>query len=59
LRTIAPVVSAVAMSRQFAAAPFQVGGGDIVEQQGAVLEVAAGQGGFDEVLLAAQPIQVA
>jgi len=57
LRTIAPVVSAVAISRQFAAASFQVGGGDIVEQQGAVLEVAAGQGGFDEVLLAAQPIQ--
>ena len=48
LRPVAPVVAAVAMLRQFAAASFEVGGGDVVEQQRAILEVAAGQGGFDE-----------
>src|SRR6201981_3670242 len=42
LRPVATVVAAVAMLRQFAAAPFEIGGGDIVEQQRAILEVAAG-----------------
>src|SRR5882724_4406753 len=45
------------MLRQFAAASFKIGGGDIVEQQRAVLQVAAGQPGFDERLLAAQPVE--
>ena len=45
------------MLRQFAAAPFEIGRGDVVEQQRAILEVAAGQCGFDERLLAAQPVE--
>ena len=45
------------MLRQFAAAPFEISGGDVVEQQRAILEVAAGQLGFDERLLAAQPVE--
>jgi hypothetical protein len=45
LRPVATVVAAVAMVRQFAAAPFEIGGGDIVEQQRAILQVAAGQSG--------------
>ena len=57
LRPVAAVVAAVAMLRQFAAASFEIGGGDIVEQQRAILQVAAGQRGFDERLLAAQPVE--
>ena len=57
LRAIAPVVSTVTVLREFAAASFQVGGGDVVEQQGAVLEVTAGQRRFDERLLARQPVE--
>ena len=45
------------MLRQFAAASFEIGGADIVEQQRAILQVAAGQRGFDERLLAAQPVE--
>ena len=45
------------MLRQFAAPPFEVGGGDVVEQQRAILQVATGQPGFDEGLLAAQPVE--
>jgi hypothetical protein len=45
------------MLRQFAAAPLEISGGDIVEQQRAILQVAAGQRGFDERLLAAQPVE--
>jgi len=45
------------MLRQFAAASFEIGGGDVVEQQRAILQVAAGQLGFDEGLLAAQPVE--
>ena len=44
------------MLRQFAAAAFKVSGGDVVEQQCALLEVAAGQRGFNKGLLAAQPV---
>src|SRR5439155_1427295 len=36
---------------------FEIGGGDVVEQQRAILQVAAGQLGFDERLLAAQPVE--
>ncbi|HEX4186134.1 MAG TPA: hypothetical protein VHY78_09765 [Stellaceae bacterium] len=43
--------------RQLAAAPFEIGGGDIVKQQRAVLQVAAGQLGFDKRLLAAEPVE--
>ena len=57
LRPVATVVAAVAMLRQFAAASFEIGGGDIVEQQRAILQVAAGQPGFDKRLLAAQPVE--
>src|SRR5258705_1990309 len=57
LRPVARVVAAVAMLRKFAAVSFEIGGGDIVEQQRAVLQVAAGQPGFDERLLAAQPVE--
>src|SRR5271154_1490728 len=57
LRPVTTVVAAVAMLCQFAAAPFEISGGDIVEQQRAVLQVAAGQPGFDERLLAAQPVE--
>ena len=45
------------MLRQFAAASFEVGGGDVVEQQRAVFQVPAGQLGFDERLLTAQPVE--
>jgi hypothetical protein len=45
------------MLRQFAAASFEISGSDIVEQQRAILQVAAGQAGFDERLLAAQPVE--
>jgi hypothetical protein len=45
------------MPRQFAAASFEIGRGDVVEQQRAILEVPAGQRGFDERLLAAQPVE--
>jgi hypothetical protein len=38
------------MLRQFAAASFEVSGGDVVEQQRAILQVAASQCGFDERL---------
>ena len=37
LRPVTTVVAAVAMLRQFAAASFEIGGGDIVEQQRAIL----------------------
>ena len=57
LRPITTVIAAVAMLRQFAAASFEIGGGDVVEQQRAILQVAAGQLGFDERLLAAQPVE--
>jgi hypothetical protein len=45
------------MLRQFAAASFEVGGGDVVEQQRTVFQVTPGQPGFDKRLLAAQPIE--
>src|SRR5439155_8930870 len=57
LRPVAPVVAAVAMLGQFAAASFEVGGGNVVEQQRAILEVATDQLGLDERLLAAQPVE--
>jgi len=57
LRPVATVVAAVAILRQFAAASFEVAGGDVVEQQRAILEVPAGQRGFDKRLLAAQPVE--
>ncbi len=57
LRPIGTVVAAVAMLRQFAAASFEIGGGDVVEQQRAILQMASGQRGFDERLLAAQPVE--
>src|SRR5271163_4692694 len=57
LRPVGAVVTAVAMLRQLAAAPFEIGGGDVVEQQRTILQMAAGQRGFDERLLAAQPIE--
>src|SRR5207253_7869118 len=57
LRPVATVVAAVAMLRQFAAASFEIGGGDIVEQQRAIPQMATGQPGFDEPLLTAQPVE--
>src|SRR5215469_13973824 len=57
LRPVTAVVAAVATLRQFAAASFEIGGGDIVEQQRAILQMATGQLGFDEPLLAAQPVE--
>jgi len=57
LRPVTAVVAAVAILRQFAAASFEIGRGDIVEQQRTVLQVTAGQCGFDKRLLAAQPIE--
>src|SRR5436190_9796374 len=57
LRPVATVIATVSMLRQFAAASFEIGGGDVVEQQRAILEVAAGQCGLDEWLLAAQPVE--
>ncbi len=57
LRPVATMVAAVAILRQFAAASFEISGGDVVEQQRAILQVAAGQRGFDKGLLAAQPVE--
>ena len=57
LRPVDAVIAAVPMLRQFAAASFEIGGGDVVEQQRAFLQMAVGQLGFDEGLLAAQPIE--
>ena len=51
------MIAAVAILRQFAAASFEIGRGDIVEQQRAVFQVPAGQLGFDERLLAAKPVE--
>ena len=45
------------MLRQLAAASFEIGGADIVEQQRAMLEMPAGQRGFDKRLLATQPVE--
>ncbi len=42
LRTIAAMIAAVAVLRQFAAPPFQVRGGDVVGQQGTIREMATG-----------------
>ena len=57
LRPVATVIAAVSMLRQFAAASFEIGGADIVEQQRAMLEMPAGQRGFDKRLLATQPVE--
>jgi hypothetical protein len=51
------VITAVAVLRQFAAAPFEIGGGDIVEQKRAVFQMATRQLGFDERLLTTQPVE--
>ena len=57
LRAVTATVAAVAVAGQRTATSFQVGGGDVVEHQGAVLEVAAGELVFDELLLAAKPVE--
>ena len=57
LRPVAAVVAAVAILRQFAASSFEIGRGDVVEQQRAIFQVTAGQRGFDERLLASQPVE--
>jgi hypothetical protein len=54
LRSVAPMIAAVAVARQFAATSFQIGRGDIVEQQRAVPQVAPRQSCLDEVRFAAQ-----
>ena len=48
LRPVAAAVAAVAVPSQRAAASFQLGGGDVVEHQRAVLEMTAGELVFDE-----------
>jgi hypothetical protein len=57
LRPVAAAVAAVAVAGQRTAASLEVGGGDIVEHQHAILEVAAGEVVFDERLLAAEPVE--
>ena len=57
LRPITMVVPAVAVAGQRTAASLQVSGGDVVQHQCAVLEVAAGELVFDEVLFAAEPVE--
>ena len=57
LRPVATMVPAVAELCQRTAVAFQVGGGDVVQHQHAFLEVAAGEAGFDEGLLADQPVE--
>jgi hypothetical protein len=47
----------LAVAGQVAAASLQIGRGEIVEQQGAVLQVPPRQRGLDEALLLAQPIE--
>src|SRR5512133_3717340 len=53
LRAVTAMIAAIAITGELAAAPFQVGGGDIIEQQRPVLQVPARQRGFDETLLRA------
>jgi hypothetical protein len=57
VRAVTPMVAAVAVARQFAAAPFQIRRGDIVEQQSAVPQMPPRQARLDEALLAAQPVE--
>ncbi len=57
LRPVATAVAAVAVACQRTAASLEVGGGDIVEHQHAVFEMAASQRVFDERLLAAEPVE--
>lgn len=58
------MISTVSILRRFAAASFEIepapkggGRGNVVEQQSAVLQMAAGPCGLDKILRAAQPIQ--
>ena len=57
LALAALAVAAVAAGGQGTAAALEVGGGDIVEQQGCVLQVTAGQGALDPGLALAEPVQ--
>src|ERR1700761_8254526 len=54
---VTPTGAAGTAASQDTAAPFQVGGGDVVEHQCAVLEMAAGELVFDAGLLAAEPVE--
>ena len=51
LRTVAPVIATVAETSELAAAPFQVGGRHIIEQQRTVRQMTSRQRGLDETLL--------
>src|SRR6185312_5370579 len=57
LQAIGPVVTAVSVLGQFAAAAFEVGRADIVEHQRAVLEMTSCQLPFDAELLGAEPVK--
>ena len=56
LQLAALAVAGVAVTRQRTAASFQPGRGDVVEHQGAVLEVTLGQRPFDPALALQQPV---
>jgi hypothetical protein len=57
LRPIGPLVPAVAVPGQFAAAPLQIGRADVVQHQGALGQTLLGQATLDPLLPIAQPIQ--
>ena len=57
LRPVAAAVAAVAVAGQRTAAALEIGGGDVVEHQCAVLEMTACELVFDERLLAAEPVE--
>ena len=57
LALAALAVAVVAEGGQRAVPPLQVGGADVVQDQGGVLQMAAGQAGLDPALAPQQPVQ--
>jgi hypothetical protein len=57
LQFVGFAVAVVAKARQRAAAAFQIGRGDVVQDQGAVAEMPAGQLGLNLGLLPQQPVE--
>jgi hypothetical protein len=57
LRPVGAAVTAVAVAGQRTATSLEVGGGDIVEHQHAILEMTACEAVFDEALFAAEPVE--
>jgi hypothetical protein len=56
LELVVSPLLAVAVGSQFAGLPFQVNRGQVVEQQGPILEMAFGQLAFDGLLMGQKPV---